>query len=376
MSNDPTPPLPAIVPDLTDVRRPGPVPVPDVRVVEQARARLAALAQPAGALGRLEDLAAWLAGCQGTVPPRPPQRIHAVVFAGDHGVAEHGVSAYPRAVTPAMVHTLVTGRAGAAVLARQHGVALRVLDISVDDDLTGLPDAVRQQVQAHKLTRSSGAIQLTDAMPVPLAEAALRLGDRIAAQEIAAGADLLIAGELGIGNTTPAAALVALLLGLPAAEVTGRGTGVDDAGLAHKQQVVQQALDRFSREHGDAVHGAGPVDPVLALAALGGPDLAVGVGFLLGAARRGVPVLLDGLISLAQALVVQALASTAVAWFAAGHRSTEPAQSLALDKLGLVPVLDLGMRLGEGTGALAAVPVLRSAALVLGEMALLSDLQL
>jgi nicotinate-nucleotide--dimethylbenzimidazole phosphoribosyltransferase len=291
------------------------------------------------------------------------------VFAGDHGVAEHGVSAYPRAVTPAMVHLLVSGRAGAAVLARQHGVALRVLDISVDDDLAGAPAAVG----AHKLTRSSGPIQLTDAMPVELAEAALRRGDRIAAEEIEAGADLLIAGELGIGNTTPAAALVAFLLGLPAAEVTGRGTGVDDAGLLHKQQVVQQALDRATREHGDA---KGRLDPVLALAALGGPDLAVGAGFLLGAARRGVPVLLDGLISVAQALVVHAIAPAAVAWFAAGHRSTEPAQSLALDKLGLVPVLDLGMRLGEGTGALTAVPVLRSAALLLGEMALLSDLEL
>jgi nicotinate-nucleotide--dimethylbenzimidazole phosphoribosyltransferase len=168
---------------------------------------------------------------------------------------------------------------------------------------------------------------------------------------------------MGIGNTTPATAVVAAVLGVPAADVTGRGTGVDDAVLAHKQELIQTAVDRV---------GSRP--PLGLLAGLGGADLAASVGFLTEAARRGVPVLLDGLIAVACGLVADTLEPGAAAWFAAGHRSTEPAQGLALDKLGLVPLLDLGMRLGEGSGAVAAVPVVRSAAAVLRDVALLSEL--
>jgi nicotinate-nucleotide--dimethylbenzimidazole phosphoribosyltransferase len=172
---------------------------------------------------------------------------------------------------------------------------------------------------------------------------------------------------MGIGNTTPAAALIAGSLGLPAADVTGRGTGIDEATLAHKIAVVQAALDRA----GDRVD-----DPVDILTALGSADIAATAGFMAAAARAGVPVLLDGLISVAAALIAERLAPGAAAWFAAGHRSTEPAQSVALDKLGLVPILDVGMRLGEGSGAVAALPLVRSAALLLRDVALLSDLDL
>jgi nicotinate-nucleotide--dimethylbenzimidazole phosphoribosyltransferase len=189
----------------------------------------------------------------------------------------------------------------------------------------------------------------------------------VAVEEIAAGAQLLVSGDMGIGNTTPAAALIAASLGIPAAEVTGRGTGIDEAALAHKIDVVQAALDRA----GDRVD-----DPVDTLTALGSADLAAAAGFMAAAARAGVPVLLDGVISVASALMAERLAPGAAAWFAAGHRSTEPAQTLALDKLGLVPVLDLGMRLGEGSGAVAAVPIVRSAALLLRDVALLADLDL
>ncbi len=340
---------------------PGPLRPPSARAYAAARDRLAALAKPTGALGRLEDAAAWVAACQDQSPPRPLDRIRAVVLAGDHGVFHRGVSAYPREVTAAMVRAMVAGVAGANVLSAQHGVPLRVLDLGVDADLGDLPADVR----AHHLSASSGAIDREDALTPELTRRALQLGRQLAAEEIAAGADLLILGDLGIGNTTPAAALIAATFGVGAAEVTGRGTGVDDAALARKTQTIAAALDRA----GDRV-----ADPTDRLTALGSSDLAAGVGFLIEAAQAGVPVLIDGIVSAAELAVAQDLIPGVVGWCAAGHRSTEPAQQLVLDKLGLSPLLDLGLRLGEGTGALAAVPVLRSAVLLLREMALLADL--
>ncbi len=333
---------------------------PDAAARSAAVERVAALATPAGALGRLGDLGVWLAGVQGRVPPAPPSAVRAVVFAGDHGVSAHGVSAYPSAVTPAMVRTFLAGTAGVCVLARQHDVHLRVLDLGVDDDLADVPAEVRQ----HKIRRGSGAIHLEDALTSQETRRALRVGALVADEEIAAGTDLLIGGDMGIGNTTPTAALVAATLGLPAEEVVGRGTGVDDEGLERKVGAVWAALARA---------GGRVADPVDRLTALGSADLAATVGFLVRAGERGVPVVLDGLISVACALVAEDLAPGASAWFVAGHRSTEPAQSLALAKLGLEPVVDVGMRLGEGSGAVAAVPLLRSAALLLTETALLRD---
>jgi nicotinate-nucleotide--dimethylbenzimidazole phosphoribosyltransferase len=336
---------------------------PSARARADAEERLAGLATPAGALGRLGDLGVWLAAVQGQCPPAPPERVRAVIFAGDHGVAAHGVSAYPSAVTPAMVRTFVAGRAGVSALAAAHGVHVRVLDLAVDDDLDGIDPAV----QRFKVRRSSEPIHLCDALTADENAQALAAGAEVAREEIAAGADLLISGDMGIGNTTPSAALIASVLGLPAADVTGRGTGVDGDALLHKQALVQQAVDRAASTGADQ-------DPVATLAALGGADLAASVGFLTEAARQGVPVLLDGVIAVACALMADRIEPGAAAWFAAGHRSTEPAQALALDKLGLVPVLDLGMRIGEGSGAVAAVPVLRSAAAVLRDVALLSEL--
>jgi nicotinate-nucleotide--dimethylbenzimidazole phosphoribosyltransferase len=333
---------------------------PSADVHAEALARFAALATPPGALGRLEELGAWVASCQGVCPPEPLDRVRAVVPAGDHGVVGAGVTAYPKEVTTAMVRALVAGVAGMNVLARQHAVPVRVLDIAVDDDLDGVPDLVRE----HKQRRSCGSIDIEDALGLDEVDAALATGAAIAREEIAAGAQLLVVGDLGIGNTTPSAALIASTLGLPASAVTGRGTGVDDAGLVRKTAVVQQALDRV-----------GPLtDPRRRLAALGSADLAVGVGLLAEAASLGLPVLLDGVISAAEALVAEDLEPGAVAWWHAGHRSPEPAQSLALAHLGLEPVLDLGMRLGEGSGAMAALPILRSSVLLLREVALLSDL--
>ncbi|WP_435741689.1 nicotinate-nucleotide--dimethylbenzimidazole phosphoribosyltransferase [Nocardioides sp. SYSU DS0663] len=333
---------------------------PDPALVAAATERLAALATPAGALGRLGDLGVWLSAALGSVPPPELDDVRLVVFAGDHGVAAHGVSAYPAAVTPAMVRTFVAGRAGVSALARAHGVAVRVLDLGVDDDLPDVP----AEVGARKVRRGSGAIHLEDALSAEELERSLAVGRAVAGEEIAAGAQLLVSGDMGIGNTTPAAALVAAALGLPAEEVVGRGTGVDDDGLARKTEVVRQALRRA---------GARTDDPVQTLAALSSADLAATTGYLVAAAEAGVPVLLDGLMSVACAVSAERLAPGAAAWFAAGHRSTEPAQSLALEKLGITPVLDLGLRLGEGSGAVAAVPVLRSAVALLRDVALLSE---
>lgn len=338
-----------------------PVTPPSAEAREQAQGRLAGLATPAGALGRLGELGVWVAATQGICPPKPIDTVRAVIFAGDHGVADHGVSAYPKAVTPAMVHTFLLGKAGVSTLAAQHGVSVRVLDLGVDDDLAGVDPAV----QTHKVRKGSGAIHLEDALTADETERAIAAGALIAAEEIGAGAQLLISGDMGIGNTTPSAALIAASLGLPAAEVTGTGTGVDAAGLARKIEVVQAALDRA---------GHRVDDPVDCLTALGSADLAASAGFMAEAARRGVPVLLDGLISVAAALMAERLAPGASAWFAAGHRSTEPAQSFALEKLGLEPLIDVGMRLGEGSGAMAAVPLVRSAALLLRDVALLAEI--
>lgn len=211
----------------------------------------------------------------------------------------------------------------------------------------------------------SEPLHLRDALTPEQTRQAYGAGRRVAGEEIGAGADLLISGDMGIGNTTPAAAMVAYLLGLPGDVVVGRGTGVDDAGLARKAEAVDAAVARVRAS------GLAGVD---ALGALSSADLVATTGYLVAAAEAGVPVLLDGLMSVACARWAEELAPGAAQWFAAGHRSTEPAQSMALEKMGLRPLLDLGLRLGEGSGAVAAVPVLRSAVAVLRDVALLTEL--
>ena len=288
-----------------------------------------------------------------------------MIFAGDHGVAQHGVSAFPPEITGAMVRTFLAGRAGVSALAAAHDVQVRVLDLGCADDFADLDQAVRAALQQHKVHRGSAPLHLTDALtPQEYADAWVA-GERVAGEELAAGADLLITGDMGIGNTTPTAALVAATLGLTAAAVVGRGTGVDDAALAHKIALVDQGLGRL---------GPRADDPAEILQALGSADLVATTAFLVTAARAGVPVLLDGLISVACALLAQRLEPGVVDWFAAGHRSPEPAQSLALEALGLAPLLDLGLRLGEGSGAVVAVPLLRGAIALLRDVALLEEL--
>src|SRR5699024_6298235 len=276
-----------------------PIPTPDETARNEARTRLDGLVKPVGSLGRLEDLAAWLSAAHGTVPPRELSDVRVVVFAGDHGVATSAVSAYPREVTAAMMRAFHAGRSGVNVLAARVGARVRALDIAVDADLSDLPAAV----SAHKIRRGSGSIDTTDALTQQQVAQALSVGRAVADQEIDSGADLLIPGDMGIGNTTVASALVAATRGGGAEEVVGTGTGVDDSGRTRKIHTVDAALRRTEGRHND---------PVTVLAALGGACAAATTGFLLQAAVRSVPVLLDGMYSTAAALVARELAPDAV----------------------------------------------------------------
>ncbi len=338
-----------------------PVQAPSNAAYAAARQLSDGQAKPLGALGDLESLAAWVAACQGVCPPRQLDDVRVVVFAGDHGVAADQVSAYPAAITVAMVYGIAGGHAGVSALAAANGVRVSVYDLGVAADFPDLP----AEVSRFKVRASSGPIQLTDALSIEEVEQALAAGDQIAAEQIADGAQLLIAGDLGIGNTTISAALIAASLGLSASAVTGRGTGIDDGTLAHKTALIDAALARA---------GQRVADPVQRLAALGAADFAAAVGFISGAARRGVPVLVDGAIAAAEALVAEDYAPGTKAWLWAGHRSTEPGQALALDRLGLRPLVDLSMRLGEGSGAVVAVPIVRAAVAALTGIAQLADL--
>lgn len=343
---------------MTDHEFAGVVP-PDADALAAARARQGRLTKPPGALGRLEELSVWAAGCQGVCPPRQFTRARVVVFAGDHGVASAGVSAYPPEVTAQMVANIVSGGAAINALAESAGAGVRVVDMAVDtpdDPDSRLPPAV----DAFKVRRGSGNIAVEDAMSQEEAEAALAAGRRIADEEVDSGADLLIAGDMGIGNTTAATALIGALTRTEPVAVVGRGTGIDDAGWARKTAAVRDAMYRARRA---------AADPVALLAICGGADLAAMAGFCAQAAVRRTPLLLDGLVVTAAALVADRLAPGARQWWQAGHRSTEPGHTLALDHLELTPIVDLGMRLGEGTGAAVALPVLRAAVAALAGMA-------
>ncbi len=330
---------------------------PDGRVAAAARRRQDLLTKPRGSLGRLEDLSVWVCACQGHCPPQQFERARVVVFAGDHGVAREGVSAYPAEVTAQMLDNIDRGGAAINALADVSGATIRVVDIAVDRD--GPADTA-----AYKVRRSSGNIAVGDALTHDEAVAAVRAGRRVADEEVDAGADLLIAGDMGIGNTTAATTLIAALTGTEPVLTVGRGTGIDDAAWSRKTAAVRDALYR-SR----AVHS----DPVALLAACGGADLAAMAGFCAQAALRRTPLLLDGLVVTAAALVAEQMAPGARLWWQAGHRSPEPAHTLALTQLGLDPIVDLGLRLGEGTGAAVALPIVRAAVAVLSSMATFAD---
>jgi nicotinate-nucleotide--dimethylbenzimidazole phosphoribosyltransferase len=326
---------------------------PDAALADAAQRRLDALTKPPGSLGRLEELALRLAVLAGGEPR--VERPVVFTFAADHGVAAEGVSAYPQTVTAQMVENFLRGGAAVNVLARQAGARLVVADFGVatpppsSDALVSVPVArgTRNMAEEPAMTRAQ-AVQALEA-GAALAEAALD-----------AEADLLGTGEMGIGNSTAAAALVAALTGAGPERVTGRGTGVDDATWRRKVETVRRAL---------AVTRPDPRDGLDALAKVGGFEIAGLVGVILAGAARRVPVVLDGFIAGAAALVATALAPEARHALFAAHRSAEPGHALVLERLGLAPYLDLGLRLGEGTGAALFVPLARAACRLYTEMA-------
>ena len=326
----------------------------DGRAEQEARERQAQLTKPPGALGVLEDVSVQLAGIRGTCPPPAMTRPVVAVFAGDHGVHAQGVTPWPQEVTAAMVANIRAGGAAVSVLARQAGADVYVVDMGVAADLEPGPGLLDHKVRAGTSDLATGpAMSRDEAVQAVLAGAA------VAEQLVDEGYDCLLTGDMGIANTTPSAALVAALTGATPAQVTGRGTGVDDPTLARKIEVVGAALR--DRPVGD--------DALETLASVGGFEHAGLVGLLLGAAARRVPVVLDGVIAGSAALVAAALAPDVVGYCLAGHRSVEPGHAVALAHLGLRPLVDLDLRLGEGTGAVLAFPIVESAGAILREMA-------
>ncbi len=328
----------------------------DASAVADAVALQGRLTKPAGALGRLESLGVRLAGISGVCPPPLPKPAAVAVFAADHGVVAQGVTPWPQEVTAQMVANFCAGGAAINVLGRQAGAAVVVVDVGVAAELDEMPGLRRRKVRAGTADLSTGP-----AMTLGEAGTALDVGCHVAGKLVAAGARCLVTGEMGIGNTTPSAALIAALTGRPPAEVTGRGTGIDDVMLARKHQVVMAGLDL----HADAL-AAGPL---ATLAAIGGLEIAALVGFIVGGAAAGVPVLVDGVVADAALLVAAALVPGVEDRCIAGHRSSEPGATAALAHLGLEPLLDLGLRLGEGSGACLALPLVEAAARILVEMA-------
>ena len=339
-----------------------------------ARDRLDRMTKPRRALGRVEDLAVALAGIAGSCPPPLPQPAAVAIFAGDHGVHAQGVTPWPQEVTAQMVANFLAGGAVVNAFARQVGASVTVVDVGVRTPLDAPPELRQRRVAAGTADMTAGPAMSRDE-----ARRAVEVGIEGAGELVGAGNLLprdeagepgggravgrqgcLITGDMGIANTTPAAALICAFTGTDPAVATGRGTGIDDATLARKTEVVRRALAR---------HTPDPADPLGVVAAVGGLEHAALAGFILGGAAAGVPVLLDGVNAGAAALVAAGLAPDAVGYCLAGHVSAEPGHARALAALGVTPLLDLGMRLGEGTGALLALPVVAGAARALQDVA-------
>ena len=328
---------------------------PDEAAAGAARERQAQLTKPPGSLGYLEDLSVRLAAIAGECPPPLPEPAAVAVFAGDHGVHAQGVTPWPQEVTAQMVANFLASTAVVNAIAAQAGAEVCVVDVGVAADLPAAPGLLPRKVR-----HGTADMTETTAMTRDEARQAVEAGIEVARDLVTAGSRCLITGDMGIGNTTASAALIAAFTGTDPVEVTGRGTGVDDQTWAHKVDVVRRALDR---------HQPDPGDPLGVLAAVGGLEHAALAGYLLGAAALRVPVILDGVIACAAALAAAAFCPDAVGFMIAGHRSTEPGASRALAALDLRPVLDLGLRLGEGSGAVLALPVVQAAARVLRDVA-------
>ena len=326
----------------------------DEAAMATARARQDQLTKPLGALGRLEALSVQIAGITGALQP-PLERKAVIVMAADHGVAAQGVSAYPQEVTPQMVLNFLRGGAAINVLAKQTNARVVVVDIGVASALPTHP-----QLLARKIALGTHDFTLGQAMTRDEAIAAIETGIVVVEEQAKLGLHVVATGEMGIGNTTASSALIAAFTGATPERVTGWGTGISDTIRQHKVAVIAQAL---------ALHRPDPADAVGVLAAVGGFEIAGLAGVILGAAAHRVPIVLDGLIAGAAALVAAALTPGVVDYCIPSHRSAEQGHAIALRHLGLSPLLELDLRLGEGTGALLAMPLIEAAVRLLNEMA-------
>jgi len=334
------------------------IPPLDETAMRAARERLDQLTKPVGSLGRLESLAIKLAGITGKPHPTFPSKA-VIVMVGDHGVTAEGVSAYPQEVTPQMVLNFLSGGAAINVLARRSGARVVVADLGVAVQLPEHPDLIQRKIRLG--TRN---MALGPAMEREETLAAIATGADILAGEVDRGLDLVGTGDMGIGNTTPSSAIVAVITGQPVANVTGRGTGLDDAGWQRKVQVIERAL---------AVNRPDPTDPLDVLTKVGGYEIAGLVGVILEAARRRVPVIIDGFISGAAALIATELQPGARDYLIAAHNSVEIGHRVMLERMELTPLLNLDLRLGEGTGAAIAMHLVDDAMAIVNEMATFAD---
>ncbi|MEU5439486.1 nicotinate-nucleotide--dimethylbenzimidazole phosphoribosyltransferase [Streptomyces griseofuscus] len=329
---------------------------PDGGVRRDAETRRERQIVPPGALGRLDELGEWLTAAQSAVPVRTVERPRLILFAGDHGIAELDVSTRPAGGARELVRDVLEGASPAAVLARRLQVPVRVVDMALDCDPGDLPEDVGR----HRVRRGSGRIDIEDALTAEEADAALRAGIAVADEEADSGTDLVVLGDISVGGTTAAAVLIAALCGTDASVVTGRGgVAIDDLTWMRKCAAIRDALRRARPVLGDQAQ---------LLATVGGADLAAMTGFLLQCAVRKLPVILDGVVSAACALVAQRVAFRAPDWWLAAHDSGEPGQAKALDRMALEPLLQQGVKVGEGAGALLALPLVQAAAALGAEM--------
>jgi nicotinate-nucleotide--dimethylbenzimidazole phosphoribosyltransferase len=310
------------------------------------------LAKPVGSLGRLEELAAWYAAVRGAFPPPAPRRTVLGLFAADHGVAAEGVSAYGSQVTSQVVSNVMAGGAAINAVAAESGVEVVLVDVGLAGDLSVAPTHPIVGLRSEKIRFGSGNLRREAAMTETETVRAVRVGAKVAREAAESGADVLCTGEIGIGNTTAAAALIAVFTGRSPSDVVGAGTGINEAVRQRKIRVVEDAL---------ALHRPRADRPLEALACVGGLEIAALAGFIIEGARRRLPIVLDGVVTNAAALVAVAMEPTVRPFLLASLASPEPGARAALATLGLKPLLDLGLRLGEGTGAALGAKLLSTA---------------
>jgi nicotinate-nucleotide--dimethylbenzimidazole phosphoribosyltransferase len=333
--------------------------LPSAEWSARARKHLDSLTKPLGSLGRLEDLAAQMVSVRRERFAEPLRKA-VYVFAADHGVTVEGVSAYPSEVTQQMVLNFLARGAAINVLARLHGVEMNVVDVGVDADFDGVDGLLHRKVR-----RGTRNMLREPAMSEDELVQALTVGMELATDAKAKGYDLLAVGEMGIGNTTAASAMTCALTGKPVAMVTGRGTGLNADEHARKCQVIEAVV----KEHFGDAEGRGASAPLEVLRCVGGLEIAAMTGFVLGASRHGIALVADGFISTAAAAIAFAIERKVKGYLFAGHQSEEPGHRALLEYIGLTPILTLGMRLGEGSGAVLAMPVIESAMAIYNEMA-------